>query len=269
MREGGGSSRAPKYLPPRPCCSQVLWLLGNITSDAGAAAEFIAADGAAALIATLWHLAPTPEDDALLLALVALAALAQHGADSLAAAGAASAVIECMSVATRAGATAVAEAACVALSQLLAAASAASGLLCDDLAACGAAIILTAVLAGSERDVSDQRDRVSRDVGTGDLSLASHAAQALLAVLLLAQARGRAEVDGTEPHRATVARVLLAAVLPGASRAAPAADSDPGTGASASGREDSESEDSDRDRKVLVEALRGIILVCASSGAAT
>lgn len=196
---------------------QVLWLLGNLAADSGLASEFIVAGGASAISATVRRLAQRPSEDATLLVLVTLSALARHNrvADALSAQGAVSATAKCIAAGSQpdANGAAVVEAGCSALTLLLAT-STPSASLSVELQECGALPTLTAVLAGCEGGL---RAHGFGSSGSFDIDLTLQAAQALQAVLKVLHAvaacapDGRADVDSAEAGAADVARSLLRA----------------------------------------------------------
>lgn len=151
--------------------------MGNLAANTCFAAEFTAAGGAAVLVSVTHFLAPNPRKDATLLALIALASLAQHEASELVAVKAVSATVQCLAAARSCRAQAVAEAACTTLDLLVASAVIVSDSLrvCCDLADCNAATELAATLSGSTAD----------HVG-GDLPIMLHSAKALHAALVVA-----------------------------------------------------------------------------------
>jgi hypothetical protein len=203
--------------------SQTLWLLGNVAVDAGAAAEFMSAGGAATLVHVILVFAESPRANPALMSLVALTSLAHHEAPALVAAGAVAAIARCLTVAAAEHSTVV-EPACAALAQLLSAPEVTDeATLSQEVATSGVVHTLSSVLA---QCLTDARD-TDGGAGLRDASLTLYAAQALCTVLEFAGSQGptasRASASGCAASEelmsqaaasgaGTVARALLAAL---------------------------------------------------------
>ena len=179
--------------------NSALWLLGNLAADSRAVAPFLAAGGAAALVAVLSRLTLAPGGEADVHALLAAVTLARQpdGAAALLDAGGVPALVRLCS---SSGGVATREPACIAIALLLSFAAAAppaedggcgssasaASLVCADLVGCGAARVLTTTLNAA---LAHAR---KCPAGADDWSAVSHAANALRSTIDIACAAERA-----------------------------------------------------------------------------